>query len=85
VTVSTLAVAAGFQPLRARIQRGVDHRFYRGKYDAGETLERFANRLRNQIELDALATDVVELVTLTVQPTHATLWLRPTDKRGLPD
>ncbi len=85
VTVSTLAVAAGFQPLRLRIQRGVDHRFYRGKYDAGETLERFAGMLRNQIELDALAAGVIDAVKLTMQPTHASLWLRPTDKRGLPD
>lgn len=80
VTVSTLAVAAVFQPLRTRIQRGVDHRFYRAKYDAAHTLEEFAGRLRDQIELDALAADVLGIVRLTVQPRHASLWLRPAEK-----
>jgi hypothetical protein len=78
VTLSTLAVAVAFQPLQRRIQRAVDHRFYRGRYDAARTLDGFANRLRDQIELDALATDVLDVVKLTLQPTHATLWLRPT-------
>ena len=80
VTVSTLAVAVAFQPLRTRIQRGVDHRFYRAKYDAAQTLEEFAGRLRDQIELDALAADVLGVVRLTVQPRHASLWLRPAEK-----
>jgi hypothetical protein len=82
VTVSTLVVAAAFQPLRARIQRTVDQRFYREKYDATRTLEAFAGRLRDQIELDALATDVLGVVRLTVQPRHASLWLRPAEPRA---
>ena len=78
VTLSTLAAAAAFQPFQRRIQRAVDHRFYRGKYDATQTLDGFASRLRNQIELDALSADVLTVVTATLQPSHASLWLRPT-------
>ena len=77
VTLSTLAVAIAFQPLRHRIQRAVDHRFYRRKYDAAHTLEQFDNRLREQVDLDALHTEVLTVLTDTVQPSHATLWLRP--------
>ena len=77
VTLSTLVVAAAFQPLRARIQRTVDHRFYRRKYDAAQTLDAFTGRLRGQIELDALAADVLDVVRLTLQPSVASLWLVP--------
>lgn len=84
VTVSTLAVAAAFQPLRSRIQRVVDHRFYRNKYDANRTLEAFNGRLREQIDLDVLHTEVLGVVTETLRPSHATLWLRPTEPRGEP-
>ena len=76
VTVSTLLVAAAFQPLRHRIQRTVDHRFYRRKYDAAVTLDAFSGRLREQIDLDALQTEVLGVVTETLQPSHASLWLR---------
>ncbi len=77
VTISTLIVAAAFQPLRSRIQRAVDHRFYRGKYDAANTLDVFAGRLRHQIELDSLSAGVLDVVNTTLQPSHASLWLRP--------
>ncbi len=77
VTLSTLAVAAAFQPLRARIQHTVDHRFYRRKYDAAQTLDAFTGRMRDQIELDALASDVLDVVRLTLQPSVASLWLVP--------
>ncbi|MEP6642042.1 MAG: hypothetical protein ABJB93_09075, partial [Gaiellales bacterium] len=82
VTLSTLAVAAAFQPLRTRIQRSVDHRFYRRKYDAAQTLDAFTGRLRDQIELDALASDVLEVVRLTLQPSQASLWLVPQRTAG---
>jgi hypothetical protein len=77
VTVSTLAVAAAFQPLRRRIQRGVNHRFYRQKYDASQTLDTFSSRLRSEIDLDALHTELLKTVTATVAPTQVSLWLHP--------
>ena len=76
VTVSTLAVAAGFQPLRSRIQSAVDHRFYRAKYDASLTLEAFSGRLRQQIDLDALHAEVLTVVRDALEPSQATLWFR---------
>jgi hypothetical protein len=76
VTLSTLAVAAAFQPLRTRIQRGVEHRFYRQKYDAALTLQGLTGRLRDQVDLSALQSEVLDIVTLTLQPRHASLWLR---------
>jgi hypothetical protein len=82
VTLSTLAVAAAFQPLRARIQHTVDHRFYRRKYDAAQTLDAFTGRMRDQIELDALASDVLDVVRLTLQPSVASLWLVPQRAAG---
>ncbi len=80
VTLSTLAVAAAFQPLRSRIQRLVDHRFYRAKYDATRTLGAFSGRLREQIDLDALNHEVLDVVHIALQPRHATIWLRSTQQ-----
>ena len=74
----TLAVAAIFRPLRRAIQRAVDRRFNRRAYDAAATIEAFAVRLRQQVDPDALRDELLALVDQTVQPTRASLWLRPT-------
>ena len=78
VTVSTLAVAGAFQPLRRRLQAGVDRRFYRSAYDARAAAEAFTGRLRNEIDLEALRHELLHVVTTTVQPAHTSLWLRTT-------
>jgi hypothetical protein len=75
IAVATLVVAVLFQPLRRRVQTTVDRRFNRARYDATRTIDAFSVRLRDEIDIDALGSELQDVVRRTMQPTHVRLWL----------
>jgi hypothetical protein len=76
VAAATLAAAALFRPVLTRVQRTVDHRFNRGQYDAQQTVDAFAGRLRDEVDPDEVSADLLAVLSRTVEPRGVALWVK---------
>jgi len=76
VAASTLATLALVQPIRSRVQNAVDHRFFRARYDASRTIDAFTATLMNEVEIDRVRGDLLDVVARSIEPAHASVWLR---------
>lgn len=81
VAGTTLAVAALFRPARARIQGVIDRRFNRARFDAQQTVDAFSSHLRDEVDIDSLTAELLVVVRQTMQPGHASLWMRSPEER----